>query len=95
MAPLKESERLTFTCLSTLQDVILHLLGVEHGFLLSLGQDLQTKFLVGIAVLLDGPVAVLVIKRHPVVLNVFIKFNVANLEIREAGVESIGNPGTE
>ena len=49
----------------------------------------------GIAVLLDGPVAVLVIKRHPVVLNVFIKFNVTNLEIREAGVESLGNPGTE
>lgn len=63
--------------------------------LLSLGQDLETEFLMSVLILHNSPFAIFVIKRHPIVLNVLINFDVTNLKAWEASVEFFGNPATK
>ena len=67
-------------------------LRLDQGRLLFFGQDLQSEVLGGVAIFFNGPVAVLVVKRDPVVLNVFIKLNVADFETRNDSVQLFHDP---
>ena len=62
---------------------------------LIISQDLQAKDIPGVLLLLDGPLAVLFIESDPVVVNILIDFDIADLERREALVERLLQEVTE
>ena len=92
VAPLKRSQGRSLSIGSTLVQLVLLFLRLEQSLLLSLGQDLKAECLMSVLILHNSPSAIFVIKRHPVVLNVFINFDVSNLEAWETYVELFRNP---
>ena len=58
-----------------------------QSIFLPLSEDLKSKDARGVFVFFRGPVPVFGIEADPVVLNVLINLNIADLKIREASVE--------
>ena len=69
------------------QELLAHLLRPLQSSFLPLREDLKSKHTGGVLVFFRGPVPILGIEADPVVLNVFININIADLKVREACVE--------
>lgn len=62
---------------------------------LCISQDLHLEGIPGVLLLLDRPLAVLIIERDPVVVNLLVNIDIADLEGREALVERLLQPIAE
>ena len=59
-----------------------------NGFRLLHSVELKSEVLSGVLILLNGPVAVLLVKRSEVVVKIFIEVNIADFEAGEAASEA-------
>ena len=73
----------------TLEGLALGLRGGLQALKLAIGEDLHLESIAGVAFLLLRPQAVLGIKGGPVVVDIFVKLDVADLEAGEALVEEL------